>query len=527
MARGFWDRLIDETYGAGETALGVLGPMAGEVAGGYAGLLSGDPGAVQPVQDAFAYQPRSPEGQRNMAALGQGVQAAMDYQPPLSPTGMSLGEEVGALASGWNDAAVPMAQEYLGDEVGAGLGALGAAAAGTFGGPARSGARQGARSTLRGAQRKAYPGIYKDPDDLMRDVTVAPEDPIMQQLWGVNRGDLAETSLRQGNVPGGFPGAPANPKGSAATLPVMGGANTRRLTEALDYAKDTPMGEGMRGWYVMDPMYQRLEQMVGPEEAVRRYNQLNTLSGMASPGSDVLTEINRGSAANMLQEQGRFGDFMKYGGGMEANPPADMANVMGHVYHKTAQGLPMQKYLDTGQIQSKEPKVPLYVGASGVPETGFQTDFPVGDAHWSRAVGLGDTRTNKNFGKSFSGPEAMALQNWWKDDVAGAAGLEAVPGQATAWGLYSPQTGVKSPVGAPKLELWSQQIQKAAQREGVSPEVMRDRVLMGQGQAGFIDPKYLPWLGLLGAGSYMASNKFEEDVEGSAAAQAFKPRKIP
>ena len=58
------------------------------------------------------------------------------------------------------------------------------------------------------------------------------------------------------------------------------------------------------------------------------------------------------------------------------------------------------------------PKVPMYIQASGVPETGFQTAMPVGDAHWSRAVGLGDTRTNQAYGASVSTPEMSQLGPW-------------------------------------------------------------------------------------------------------------------
>ena len=75
--------------------------------------------------------------------------------------------------------------------------------------------------------------------------------------------------------------------------------------------------------------------------------------------------------------------------------PESMANVKSHAYHRTAQSPAMQQYLDTGEVQLKSPKVPMYIQASSVPEVGFQTRIPVGDAHFSRAVGLADTRTGK------------------------------------------------------------------------------------------------------------------------------------
>jgi hypothetical protein len=151
----------------------------------------------------------------------------------------------------------------------------------------------------------------------------------------------------------------------------------------------------------------------------------------------------------------------------------------------------MQQYLDTGSVQMSSPKVPMYIDASSVPQVGFQTDMPVGDAHWSRAVGLADTRgkaTRKGKeivpGASVTNPEMSQLGPWWRDKIASQVGLESVPAQARAWGAFSPQTGVESPIGAPKLELLSMKIMEAASRYGVSPEQARDMILKGEGYAG-------------------------------------------
>jgi hypothetical protein len=76
----------------------------------------------------------------------------------------------------------------------------------------------------------------------------------------------------------------------------------------------------------------------------------------------------------------RFEDFKKFGG-QAGRGPADMAAVMGHPYHSTAQSGPMSKYLTGGALDMASAKVPSYIAASGVPETGFQTQWPVGDAH--------------------------------------------------------------------------------------------------------------------------------------------------
>jgi hypothetical protein len=322
--------------------------------------------------------------------------------------------------------------------------------------------------------------------------TVDPE-----RLFGVNRQDLSDIALgRQGNEIGTLPGAKPGSTGAASARAVMTPQNEQRLIDVLNEARGTPLHTGMTGWYSMDPLYERFRQIFGDEDAPAKYQQFNTLSGMASPGSDVGTEIARGTSANWLQNQGRFADFLKYSG--VANDeragirdyPQDILDVPGHAYHKTAHALPMSQYLSSGEIQMKSPKVPMYIGASGVPETGFQSDMPVGDAHWARGVGLADTRNPRTLkgesivpGSSASTPEMQTLGPWWRDRVAAQAGYGAVPAQATAWGVFAPYTGVTSNIGAPKLEILSTQIGKLAQRLGVSPETARDLVIQGKAGA--------------------------------------------
>ena len=357
------------------------------------------------------------------------------------------------------------------------------------------------QQTVANPKRNAFPGVYADPRQAVSEATqkVGPEDPLLRQLFGVSRQDLSDLALsRQGNELGALPGATANPRGSQAAQDVMTPQNEQRLIDVLSESRNSPsLYQGMTGWYAMDPLYERFRQIFGDDEAPARYQKFNTLMGMASPGSDVGTEVARGTAAHWLDTQGRFQDFLKYGGGKEAatgaqaaGTPADMAQVPGHAYHRTAQGGPMADYLRTGSIQMKSPKVPPYIQASGVPETGFQTDLPVGDAHFARGIGLPDTRGALTaFGEpkvpaaSVSTPEMQTLAPWWKNRVAGPAGLESVPAQALMWGAYSPATGVQSAIGAPKLEILSTQIGKLAQRLGVSPESARDLVIQGKAGA--------------------------------------------
>ena len=81
------------------------------------------------------------------------------------------------------------------------------------------------------------------------------------------------------------------------------------------------------------------------------------------------------------------------------------------------------------------------------------------------------------------GPEYRTFSPWFRQNVAQPLGIEAVPTQALTWGAYAPQTGVKTPIGAGKLELLSQRIWERAQQLGVDPHWLRDQVLLGQQHA--------------------------------------------
>ena len=359
------------------------------------------------------------------------------------------------------------------------------------------------QATVVNPERIAYPGIYSNPRELVQEAAsrVAPESPLLKQLFGVTREDLFDIS-QQGTRAGNITDVPfktaANPKGAAHATQVMNPRNVQRLQDIVAEAKQQPeLYKGMASWYTMDPLYKRFVDIYGPDRAIGEYNKFNTLTGMSSPGSEVLTELNRGTAANMMDTAGRFAEFRKYGGLPEGKRksdfPPELAGVTGHPYHKTAQSGPMEKYLETGLLNMGSAKVPSYIHASGVPETGFQTQWPVGDAHWSRLVGLPDVRgaTTKK-GKesvpnaSASVPEMVSLGPWFNQRIAQPMGMEAVPAQAVIWGAGSGATGVTSPIGAPKLELLAQQIGETARRLNITPEAARDLIIRGQAYAGGI-----------------------------------------
>jgi hypothetical protein len=365
--------------------------------------------------------------------------------------------------------------------------------------PEKAATRMQAKSII-DPQRMAFPGIYSHPSEIAAEAAsrVAPESPNLKRVFGVSRDDLYEIGKDlRGNLPGTLPGAAAKPKGSTAAERVMSDKNVQRILDVNAEAEKYPeLVRGMDPWYVMTPYYKRMVELLGPEKAAIEYRLQNTLMGMASPGSEVTTEIPRGSAAYFLQKQGRWPEFMKDIGIAQdkreaAGVASDIIGVPGHVYHRTAQAGPMDKFLSTGDFTMTTPKVPMYIEASGVPETGFQTRTPVGDAHWSRAVGLADTRGAKTSkgkevvpGGSVSNPEMAQLAPWWRDKIAAQLGIESVPAQARTWGAFSGQTGVTTPIGSPKLEMIADQIAMTAKRLGVSIETARDMVMTGQARMG-------------------------------------------
>ena len=126
-------------------------------------------------------------------------------------------------------------------------------------------------------------------------------------------------------------------------------------------------------------------------------------------------------------------------------------------------------------------KINLYSDASGVPQTGFQTRGAVPDAHFTRAIGVPDARVNPNDANNFmGGTEYRQIGPWYRQKIADPLGIEAVPAQALMWGTYGPQTGVKTKIGAGKLELLSKQMWERAQKLGINPQDFRDQVLRGE-----------------------------------------------
>jgi hypothetical protein len=354
------------------------------------------------------------------------------------------------------------------------------------------------RPSLQEPLRVANPGIYKDPRIIATEAEamVAPEHPALKELFGVTRDDLSQIGgkgTRKGNIEPQIwmPGRPG--KMNYAAEQAMNPENAQRMINALGEAERLApnLVKGMDAWYVMDPMYQQMVRLVGPERAKAEYMKFNAIVPPFSAGSDVMTEINRGTTANMFATKGDFDTFRQLGGTAEANRggprsnfPNDMRDTKGHAYH-AVQADPVARWLATGEhgYGNDTVKIPLYMQASGVPEVGFQTRLPVPDAHFTRAAGIPDVRRNKNFNDYMGGSEYRPFGSWFRENVAAPLGIEAVPAQARMWGTFAPQTGVETAIGAPKLELLSQAIWERAKRIGVDPKRLRDQVLLGNEHA--------------------------------------------
>ncbi len=349
-----------------------------------------------------------------------------------------------------------------------------------------------ARRPLRAPQRNAFEDIWSNPRTIAEDAArnTAPEDPAMKQLWGYDRDALYEAYKdRVGNKSGEDFLRPSKGtlRGSAAAYNIMTPGNAQRLVDTLSEAQQRApeLTKGMHVWYAMDPVERRLIELKGEDAGANAYNRFNHFTGAASPMSEVLTELHRGTAANTLANQGRLGDFENYGNlpsemrERVKKYPADMMSIPGVVPHANQVSL-MRKFNDTGDLDTASPKVPLYIGASSTPRLGFQSDTPVPDSHFSRGVGMADTRTDQEWARSMKMPELRTMAPWFRENVAEPVGIEAVPAQARLWGTLGHITGVDTPVGAPKLELLSQHIMRRAHDLGMSPWEARDAIISGE-----------------------------------------------
>lgn len=332
---------------------------------------------------------------------------------------------------------------------------------------------------VRDRQRTAFPGIYGRPDEVAAAAAkrVAPESPALKDLFGVTREDLFDMSMASPRVNPSVLTGIGTGRGSEAARNVMTERNTQRITDTLGEAMQYPgLLQGMGAWYNLDPAYDVVKRVTNdPESAFRSFN---AFSGMASPASDVVTEMRRGLIGNYMYRNNRMDEYLPY----LVNPkgaPADIAHMPGHAYGGTSHAVPMKAFADAGEVRMTSPKVPPYIQSSLPAELGGTWTVPVGDAHFARGIGLADTRKAQDYAKSVSHPEINAIAPWFSD-ISGSLGLQAVPGQALAWGTFAPFTGVETAIGKPKLEILADEIMRSAKRTGDDPRRVRDEVLAGR-----------------------------------------------
>lgn len=345
--------------------------------------------------------------------------------------------------------------------------------------------------TVADPERIMFPGIYKDPRDIIEDarskwIADPGEEGAMFRLFGHTRHSLDD--LSQGNryldaiEPPEMPwDAPARSRGSKISDQVLTRRNAGRVQDVLDLALSDPELRTTRSWYELSPLWDKMNEF-GLGEKVQR--GLNTRMGVMSPGSDPPKEINRGFFAHYLAPQGRTEEIGRYGVmPMAERPdhfPEDLMGLIPHPYTNTAHMPNLRSFEETGELSTAKHKVPTYIMASDpVWQFGGR---PVADAHFTRFLGYPDVRTgaaaagNK---QELSPSEYGDMLPWWRRHVANELDLRDRDAQALMWNVGGPQTGV-SYIGPPKLEMISNQIDAAAKRLGIPLEEAAYRMLSGE-----------------------------------------------
>lgn len=354
--------------------------------------------------------------------------------------------------------------------------------------------------TKSGTKRITNTRIYTSrPDEIAAAAAAqtAPESALLKELFGVNRQDLRDMDYEmwKNNESMPFydvlPNASRNPRANPLIEELYSGGNAQRLLDTLsETLKHKALADGMLGWYQMQPLYDDFKRIWG-DQAPQKFRDFNAFTGMSSSGSDVMTELNRGSGAYMAHTNPNYNieDFYSMGGKNEAGRPAWMSEISGHPFHSTAHTNPMMKYLRDGMINMDTGKVPSYIHALGVPETGFQREIPVADAHFARASGLPDIRNNWSPDLTNATiSEVQALTQPYSRNIAQNLGIAPVQSQALQWGAYAPLTGVDTAIGAPKLELLAELARRTAERRGTSVRDALDAVIRGEDVLGEFNP---------------------------------------
>lgn len=341
------------------------------------------------------------------------------------------------------------------------------------------------RTVLKEEQGGAAPLILRDPRQIALEVAdkVAPESPALRDLFGVTRADLVQMA-RDRPATEFRPSVFADkPQGSRAAEAVMTDRNRQRVLDVLEEvdAVAPELTEGMYGWYMMDPLYDRAVQLHGPELGVKYVDDFLATGGAMSPQSTVNAELRKAAAERFFTRQGLGEEFLEYGAaakGERVLPEFEIPYPSSIGFRSQIKNA--RAFRDTG-VLPETPKTEMYIRASGLPGRSafdFQNNIPVPDAHFTRALGLPMTRTGGDLYKSMSDAELQTIMPFYSR-LARDLGINPVSAQAIQWGAFGPSTGVETLLGAPKLEILADQITRVARRTGLPPDLVRDAVISG------------------------------------------------
>jgi hypothetical protein len=355
--------------------------------------------------------------------------------------------------------------------------------------------------TVRNPLRTEFPGIYKDPADIIADLksgVFIPEGENMQRLFGVSRHNLDEISQGRDyshleGVPHAFTPPPRG-KGSAISEQVLTPRNMQRYLDLYGEVEKHPDILNTRAWYELQPLWDHMAKLgISPEEMML----FNARLGLHSAGANPISEINRGTLAHKLIGEGRLDDYLMFGGrGMTDTPlksgeirasrfntpgfPADMLDMKSHAFHPLHAQM-LENLEREGKLVTDTHKIPTYI--QGTDPILADPRRPIADSHIARGAGYSDVRTGGPATRytELTNPEFADFVPWWQR-IADQAGEQPRDLQALMWNVLGPQTGVDY-IGTPKLEMLSDQIMRTARRLGVSPEKARDLVLTGKAGA--------------------------------------------
>ena len=364
------------------------------------------------------------------------------------------------------------------------------------------------------------PGLWDNPKRIVNDSAkmVAPEDPLLRELFGVDRADLDALAYQNQDFRIANPLVYEPTRVPEHVGKVTTPSNARRLQDVIGEAADDQRFTGMPGWYVTNPLLDRAKRLLGPEEGERWFLAHHKFASPMSAMNDVQSEIAKGTFTHLLAGQNNLDEFFDVG-----RLPAGL----NHPAHTTAHAAGVRNMMESGgerfwSAANPSPKTPNYY----MSKTGQNWYWPTGDAHFVRATGLPDVRprvieretgTRIPDASSIGKTEAFPVGKWFTNDVAAPLGLTGNVGHPVLWGAMASRTGVESAIGAPYLEILASNTRRSATRQGISPQDALDNYILISAGRRPGDPRraYLGALTALGVGVGAATDD-SVDTDGGA-----------